>query len=116
MRVQDWDRLYENNRSSEMKNTHWFPMPNDPSADSYVELLNHPEGWAHLGVWTGLLMVASRAKPRGSLVREDGRPHSTESLARVMRQPETLVKTAVDRLLEMGVLETGANKPRRKST
>jgi hypothetical protein len=115
MRVRDWNRLYENNRSRKMKNTHWFPVPNDLSADSYVELLDHPEGPAHLGVWTGVLMVASRAKPRGSLVREDGRPHDTESLARVMRQPEALVRAAVDRLIEIGVLETGANKPRRKS-
>ena len=75
IRVRDWEPRYENNRSREMKDTRWFPMPNDLSADSYVELLAHPDGPAHLGVWTGLLMVASRAKPRGSLVRDDGRPH-----------------------------------------
>jgi hypothetical protein len=57
LRVRDWDRLYENNRSRRMINTHWFPMPNDLSADSYVELMAHLEGTAHLGVWTGILMV-----------------------------------------------------------
>src|SRR6266852_5538283 len=72
LRVRDWDRLYENNRSREMKRTNWFPMPNDLSADSYVELLAHPQGAAHLGVWTAVLMVASRTKPRGCLTREDG--------------------------------------------
>jgi hypothetical protein len=115
LRVRDWDRLYENNRSRGMKNTHWFPMPNDLSADSYVELLAHPEGTAHLGVWTAVLMVASRTKPRGTLVREDGRPHDSESLARVMRQPEAVVRAAIERLLQIGLLETdGGKSPRKK--
>ena len=115
LRVRDWDGLYENNRSRGMKSTHWFPMPNDLSADSYVELLAHPEGTAHLGVWAGVLMVASRAKPRGCLVREDGRPHDSESLARVMRQPEVVVRTAIERLLQISLLETDASKSPRKS-
>jgi len=34
MRVRDWDRPYENDRSRGMKNTHWFPMPNDLRAAS----------------------------------------------------------------------------------
>lgn len=113
LRVHDWERLYENNRSREMKRTNWFPMPNDLSADSYVELLAHSAGAAHLGVWTAVLMVASRAKPRGCLTREDGRPHTTESLARVMRLPEQLVKDAIQRLLEIGLLEGLNNKFRR---
>ena len=116
LRVRDWDRLYENNRSRGMINTHWFPMPNDLSADSYVELLAHPDGPAHLGVWTSVLMVASRARPRGSLAREDGRPHDSASLARVMRQPEPIVKAAIDRLLQIGLLESGADKPRKKNS
>jgi hypothetical protein len=99
-----------------MKNTQWFPMPNDLSADGYVELLAHPDGTAHLGVWTGVLMVASRAKPRGALVREDGRPHDSESLSRVMRQPEPVVAVAIDRLLQIGLLETDAGKSSKKTS
>jgi hypothetical protein len=91
-------------------------MPNDLSADSYVELMAHPDGPAHLGVWTGLLMVASRAKPRGSLVREDGRPHDSESLALVIRQPSSLVEVAIERLLKIGLLESDASKSRKKSS
>jgi len=114
LRVRDWDRLYENNRSRGMKNTHWLPMPNDLSADAYVELLADADGTAHLGVWTAVLMVASRTKPRGTLVREDGRPHDSESLARVMRQPEPVVRAAIERLLQIGLLETDAGKSPRK--
>ena len=115
MRVRDWDRIYENNRSRDMKRTNWFPAPNDLSADSYVELVSNDDGAAHFGVWIALLMVASRTKSRGSLVWEDGRPHTTESLARLTRLPEVIVRTAIERLLEIGLLEIGGDKSRRKS-
>jgi len=106
LRVRDWDRLYENNRSREMKRTGWFPVPNDLSADGYVELVSHENGAAHLGAWTALLMVASKAKPRrGFLVREDGRPHTAELLSLVTRLPSSILEIAIKRLLEIGLLE-----------
>jgi len=115
LRVRDWDELYENNRSRELGRTRWFPAPNDLSADGYTELVAHPDGAAHFGVWIALLMVASRAKPRGHLVREDSRPHDAKSLSRVTRLPESLVSSAIQRLLEVRLLETDKDKPRRKS-
>jgi hypothetical protein len=106
MRVRDWEQLYENNRSREMKRTNWFPAPNDLSADSYVELVEHPDGCGHLGVWHAILMVASKARPRrGLLIREDGRAHDAESLARVTRLPADVIKAALMRLVQIGVLE-----------
>ena len=106
LRVRDWDKLHENNRSRELGRTSWFPAPNDLSADGYVELVGHPDGAAHLGVWYAALMVASRAKPRrGLLVKEDGRPHTAESIARVTRLHVGVVKDALRRLLEIGLLE-----------
>jgi hypothetical protein len=115
MRVRDWDRAYENNRSRELGRTAWFPAPNDLGADWYAELVDHDDGAQHLGVWNALLMVASRATPRGRLARDDGRPHTAESLARVTRLPEQVMKAAIDRLLKMGLLEVGGNKPHKKS-
>jgi len=106
LRVRDWDRLYENNRSREMKRTGWFPAPNDLSGDGYVELVSHENGAAHLGARTALLMVASKAKPRrGLLVREDGRPHTAESLSLITRLPASILEIAIKRLLEIGLLE-----------
>ena len=61
-------------------------------------------------------MVASKAKPRGLLIREDGQPHTAESLARVTRLPHDVIEACIARLLEIGLLETGDNKPRKKST
>jgi hypothetical protein len=115
LRVRDWDRLYENNRSRELGRTDWFPAPNNLSADSYVELVSHVDGAAHFGVWNALLMVASRAKPRGALVRDDGRTHDPESLARVTRLPQQLIQAAIERLVEIGILEISGNKRCKKS-
>jgi hypothetical protein len=106
LQVRNWDQLFENNRSRDMKRTNWFPAPNDLSADGYVELVGHQEGAEHLGVWYAILMVASRAKlRRGLLLKDDGRPHTVESLARVTRLDETIVTEAIARLLEIGLLE-----------
>ncbi len=106
MRVRDWDRLYENNRSRDMKRTNWFPAPNDLSSDRYVGLVSHEEGAAHLGIWVAALMVASRAMPqRGLLAKDDGEPHNAESLALVTRLPEAVVEEALRRLLRLRLLE-----------
>jgi len=115
MRVRDWDRLYENNRSRELGRTAWLPAPNDLGADWYAELVAHDDGAAHLGVWQALLMVASKAAPRGVLVRGDGQAHTAKSLALMTRLPEQLVQAAIERLLKIGLLEIGGNKRRKKS-
>jgi hypothetical protein len=115
LRVRDWDRLYENNRSRELERTQWIPMPNDLAEDTYVELVSHEDGAAHLGVWHAVLMVASRSRPRGVLMREDGREHTAESLALLTRLLKATVEIAIERLLVIGLLETRASKPRRKS-
>jgi hypothetical protein len=108
-RVRNWDLHHENNRSRGITRTQWVPVPNDLSGDGYVDLVAHDDGAAHLGVWIGLLMVASRANPRGCLVREDGRPHRAESLARVTRLPEDVIRVAIERLLTIGLLEIVVN-------
>lgn len=113
--VRDWDTLYENNRSRELTRTTWVPVPNDLSADWYVELASHEEGAAHFGVWNAILMVASRCSPRGLLRREDGRPHTSESLARMARLPQAVVEATLARAIEFGLLETLGSKPRKKN-
>jgi DNA-directed RNA polymerase subunit RPC12/RpoP len=55
-------------------------------------------------------MVASRGKPRGQLVRDDGRPHTPESLARVTRLDDAVIAAAIERLLQIGFLEIVSRK------
>lgn len=106
LRVRDWNLLYENNRSREIKRAEWFPESNDLSADTYIELIDHENGAAHFGAWTAIRMVASRARPRsGLLIKSDGQPHTAESLARVTRIPETILAETIQRLVSLGLLE-----------
>lgn len=109
LRVKDWNTLYENNRTRELKSLDWFPMRNKHDGDGFTELLDHPNGVAHYGAWVLLLQVASKGStsaPRGTLLRECARPHDAKSLARMTRGNETIFSEAIPRLLDMKWLET----------
>jgi hypothetical protein len=105
MRVRDWNNLYENNRTRGLKRMEWVPVPNRMDGDGFTELMDHPNGVAHFGCWNLCLQVASRCHPRGSLAREDGRPHDAVSLARITRAPAAMFEEAIPRLLHIGWLE-----------
>jgi hypothetical protein len=75
VRVRDWDKLYENNRSRGLGRTAWFPAPNDLGADWYAEIVSDEGGAAHLGVWHALLMVAQSHTPRRVGARRWRAPH-----------------------------------------
>jgi len=109
--VRDWKTLYENNRSRDIGQTRWFPVPNDLSAYAYVELVALQDGAARFGVWNALLMVASKATPRGYLIREDLRPHTTESLAHVTRLPKELISATIEQLINLELLLVEGYKP-----
>lgn len=104
-RVREWQQRYEINRTREIKRLDWLPIPIDIGTDEYAELLDHPNGAAHFGIWTMIRLTAGRCDPRGSLLRDDGTPHTRESLARLCRITAVLCGEALDRLGEMGRLE-----------
>lgn len=106
LRVRDWNKLYENNRTRGLKRMEWVPVPNRMDGDGFTELLDHPNGVAHFGCWNLCLQVASRCDPRGVLVRADGRPHDAASLARMTRVPAAIFEETIPRLLTIGWLET----------
>ncbi len=62
LRIKDWDALYENNRTRELKTLDWFPMRNKHDGDGFTELLDHPNGIAHYGAWVLILQVASKCR------------------------------------------------------
>jgi hypothetical protein len=108
LRVADWGRLYENNRTRELKRMDWVPIPNRMDGDGYTELVDHPAGAAHLGAWLAILQIASRCDPRGTLLRDASKPHTPQSLARISRLPAAVFEEAVSRLLDIGWLELEA--------
>ncbi|CAK0778559.1 hypothetical protein CCP3SC15_6010001 [Gammaproteobacteria bacterium] len=109
-RVRNWDKHFENNRTKEIKNLAWVPFPNKQDGDGYTELLDsHPDGDRHYGAWCALVQIASKCDPRGTLLRDTGKPHSAESLARMSRFRVDIMATALERLVSIGWLEVCEN-------
>jgi len=105
LRVKDWEKHFENNRTRELKKMQWVPMPNKQDGDGYRELIeDHPNGVAHYGAWCALISVASKCDPRGTLLRDSGMPHTWPSLKRKTGIPVEVWEEAIPRLVETGWL------------
>jgi len=105
-RIRNWSLHFENNRTREIKEMAWVPVPNRMDGDGYTELVDHPEGAAHLGAWLAILQIASKCEERGVLRRDGGQPHDARSLSRISRLPPSVFETALARLVEIGWLES----------
>lgn len=105
LRIRNWDGDYENNRTRELKKLEWVPVPNQLDGDGYTELVDHPEGAAHLGAWLAIVQIASKCETRGTLSRKGARPHNAASLARISRIPVHVFEDVIPRLMEIGWLE-----------
>ena len=62
MRVKNWTDIYENNRTRELVDMKWVPVPNRHDGDGYNEIMDHPDGLAHFAAWILILQVASKCK------------------------------------------------------
>ena len=97
-RIKDWDLHFENHRTRELNTLRFVIMPNKQDGDGYTELVEHPNGAAHLGAWCAIVQVASKCNPRGTLLREAGRPHDSSSLARQTRLRKEVFDEVLPRL------------------
>lgn len=104
-RIKDWDRYFESHKTRILKRLDWLAIPNKMDGDGYTELVDHPDGAAHYGVWVALLLVASKSEPRGTLARSGGVPHDIGSISRVTRLPIGSITPALRRLVSIGWLE-----------
>jgi hypothetical protein len=89
--VRDWNDLYENNRSRELRNLLWVPVPTKQDGDGYTDMVAMQDGAGLYGCWIGIVIVAAKCVPRGTLIRETGHPHTAQSIARVSHLPEALM-------------------------
>lgn len=106
LKIGDWTKHFENNRTRELKKMDWVPVPTKQDGDGYTELVSHPAGASHLGAWIAIVEVAAKCEPRGTLLRDGGKPHDSDSLARVSRLPKKVFDEAIPRLLSIGWLES----------
>jgi len=102
--IKDWYSQFENNRTRELKRMDWVPVPNKMDGLGYTELVDHPNGAAHLGAWLAIIEIASRQKVRGTLPQDGaGLP---QGLARISRLPAGIFEEVIPRLLKIGWIQT----------
>lgn len=104
LEIRDWDAQFEVNRTRDRKNTTWLAWSNRLDGDSYVDIVSHENGAAYLGVWAAILMIASRSRERGRLLRDDGEPHTATSISLISRMPLALVEEAVARFVTLRLM------------
>jgi len=88
--IRNWEENFENNRTRDMKSMSWVPIPTT-MGDAYLALVDRPDGAALFGAWIACVEVAARCKERGTLMRDNGEPHTPATLSRLTHMPEKLI-------------------------
>ena len=94
--IKQWAKHFENNRSREVQKPSWVAQPNSHDTSGYRALVSRPDGPALYGVWCVLVQIASRCRPHGCLVKENGTPHTAESIALRSGMPVELVTKCLE--------------------
>ena len=110
-RIKDWDELFENNRTRDMKHMNWVPFPTKLDGDGYTELVDRPNGAAIYGCWCACVLIAGRCDPRGTLLRTGLRPHDSSSLARISRLDKESIEEMLELAQEIGWIEVTDTAP-----
>lgn len=97
-KIRDWDRLFENNRSRELKKVNWVVVPNKHDGETYATLMRHERAAEIFSAWVLLLQIASKCSPRGTLIKGDGTPHTPHSAAVKSQAPAGWFVLALDYL------------------
>lgn len=108
--VAGWNETYENNRSRKVKDLAWVPIPNKHDGERYSRLMLRKNAAEIFSAWILILQVASRCHQRGSLLRNDGSAHDSESLSLKTRAPKAWFDAALPVLAEMQWLTTEVNE------
>jgi hypothetical protein len=106
LRIRDWDRLFENSTSRKLKRLDWVAVPNKTDGEGYMELVDHPDGAAHLGAWYAIVECASKQKARGNLpgISQDV-GGICRAIGKISQLPASVFLDVVPRLLKIGWLE-----------
>ena len=95
-RIKEWDTYYENNRTRDLKNMSWVPIPNKLAGDGYTWMIEQKNGAALYGAWIACVHLASTCDPRGTLLRHSNEPHDINSISRITRISESILKEMLD--------------------
>jgi len=112
-RIKDWESVFENNRSRELKKMRWFACPSRLDGDGYTTIMEEESGAACYGCFITFCAIASRCQQRGTLIRDSGLPHDVSSLSRMTRIPTKIIRLAIERLSAVGWLLVEDEKGRK---
>jgi hypothetical protein len=101
--VQDWDKLFENNKSRERDNCHFVCVPNKQDGMGLTRVLACKNGAAIYGIWHLILGACSRQRrPRAGWMTDDGHqtgtPWALADLALRWRRQEQEIVEALELL------------------
>jgi uncharacterized phage protein (TIGR02220 family) len=99
-RIRDWQELYENNRSRTVKDLSWVAIPNRHDGENYTMIMSHKRGSEIFSAFILMVEVASKCRPRGTLIRDNGKPHNPISLSLKCRCPASWFEIAIEYLSE----------------
>lgn len=97
-KIRDWDSLYENNRSRQVKDLSWVPIQNKLDGENFSMIMSHQQGAVIFSSFILMVEVASRCTPRGTLVRGNGLPHDVRSMSAKCRCPDVWFRVGFDYL------------------
>lgn len=92
--ITNWNNLYENSRSRQIKDIDWVPVPNRHDGEGFALVMMGKDAAEIYAAWHLILQVASRCHPRGTLVRDDGTALTPRSLAVKTRGKEAWFEKA----------------------
>jgi len=104
-RIAGWDELYENSNSRKIKDLKFVPVRNKHDGEGYNKIVKHADGIAIFTGWILILQVASKCEPRGTLIKDNGKAHDSESLSDKTRVKPEIFDKAIPVLLEIEWLE-----------
>ena len=95
-RIKNWQDLYENNRTRDLKKMLWVPIPVKLSGDGYCLIMEDKKnGPAIFGTFISIIELAACCIPRGDLVRSSGEPHDFGSIGRICRISCSLIEMTI---------------------
>ena len=86
-RIRDWDQCFENNRSRKVETLSWVSIPNKHDGECYSLIMADQNAAKIYSAWILTVQVASKCNPRGTLIRDNGQPHTSQTLAIKTRAP-----------------------------
>lgn len=110
-RILDWQRYERSRNRDRIKTPSWISWDNRLDGDRYMDVVLHEQGAAHLGAMVAICMVASVSNARGLLVRDNGEPHTAETLAYKTRLPVAIISEALKHLEAIRAIDTVALQP-----